>query len=660
MRLKELFFGKPKDPLDPRVFHNISLIAFFAWIGLGADGLSSSCYGPEEAFLALGRYSHLAILLAIAVAATVFILSASYSQIIELFPTGGGGYLVATKLIGPYSGLVSGCALLVDYVLTVAMSVAASIDAIISFLPPEFHAWKLTSTVAVLLILIALNLRGIKESVMVLMPIFAVFVITHFIIILYGIFSHGSHLSPLIVDTITETRAGISEIGIFAMLFIFMRAFSLGGGTFTGIEAVSNGIQILREPRVATGKRTMMYMAFSLAFMAGGILVSYLLNDIHRVPGQTLNAALVHRLTDGWPFGQVFFLVTLISEGALLLVGAQAGFIDGPRVMSNMAIDNWFPRRFKNLSDRLVIKDGIAVVGLAALAVVLYTRASIKILVVMYSINVFITFSLSQFAMVQHWIQERKGTWLRKLSVNITGLFVTMGILIVTATVKFKEGGWVTIVITTLLVFFCLWVRRHYAQTSRALRHLDEILSDLPLSESASQPKKLAQQPTAVLMVNGYNGMGVHSYLAIHRSFPGHFKNFVFISVGVIDSDRFKGVGEIDNLKTSVGNDLNKFVELAEKTGFYAENRMILETDVTEGLETLCDQVAKEWPRKVFFMGQLVFEQETLWNRLLHNQTSYSLQRKLLFKGYEAVILPIRVRLPEPVRAGQAGGILRP
>src|SRR4051794_9726771 len=114
---KELLLGKPKDPLDPRIFHNLSLIAFFAWIGLGADGLSSSCYGPEEAFLTLGRYTHLAILLAVAVAATVFILSASYSQIIELFPAGGGGYLVATKLIGPVPGLVSGSALLVDYVL---------------------------------------------------------------------------------------------------------------------------------------------------------------------------------------------------------------------------------------------------------------------------------------------------------------------------------------------------------------------------------------------------------------------------------------------------------------------------------------------------------------------------------------------------------------
>src|SRR6185436_10977094 len=134
-KIKELVLGKPKDFLDPQVFHNLSLVAFFAWVGLGADGLSSSCYGPEEAFLALGEYTHLALYLAIAVAATVFILSASYSQIIELFPSGGGGYLVASKLIGPVPGVVSGSALLVDYILTVAISIASSMDAIFSFLP---------------------------------------------------------------------------------------------------------------------------------------------------------------------------------------------------------------------------------------------------------------------------------------------------------------------------------------------------------------------------------------------------------------------------------------------------------------------------------------------------------------------------------------------
>lgn len=647
-RLKEIFLGKAKDPLDPRVFHNLSLIAFFAWVGLGADGLSSSCYGPEEAFRALGHYTHLAILLAVAVAATVFILSASYSQIIELFPSGGGGYLVATSLIGPIPGLVSGCALLVDYVLTVAISVGASVDAIFSFLPPEFLVWKFTAAVFLLLILLTLNLRGVKESVMILTPIFLIFVLTHTFLILYGIFSHGSELPGLVSATITETKTGVSEIGIWAMLFIFMKAFCLGGGTFTGIEAVSNGVPMLREPRVATAKRTMRFMAFSLAFTAGGILINYLLNNISHVPGQTLNATLVHSLTDHWKFGHAFFLITMLSEGALLMVAAQAGFLDGPRVMSTMSIDNWLPRRFKNLSDRLVIKDGILVIGLAALAMLFYTKASVRILVVMYSINVFLTFTITQFGMVKHWLQERSGQWIKKLTINITGFLLTFSILIVTAIIKFSEGGWMTLVITGGFVLFCLWVHHHYGQTARALKHLDEILTDFPLPEKTSKPAADPKQPAALLMVNGYNGMGIHSFLAIHKSFPGYFKNFIFLSVGVIDSDRFKGLAEIDNLKTSMKHDMEKYIDLANRMGFYAEGHTTLETDVTEGLETLCQQEAHKWPKKMLFTGQLVFERETWVNRVLHNQTAFALQRKLLFMGLEVVILPIRVRLSPP------------
>jgi amino acid transporter len=158
--LKDVLFGKPKDPLDPKVFHQISLVAFLAWVGLGADGLSSSAYGPEEAYLALGQHQLLALPLAMMMAATVFIISASYAQIIELFPTGGGGYLVATKLLGEKAGLVSGSALVVDYILTITISVASGADALFSFLPPSVHGLKLFTQIAFILGLIFLNLRG--------------------------------------------------------------------------------------------------------------------------------------------------------------------------------------------------------------------------------------------------------------------------------------------------------------------------------------------------------------------------------------------------------------------------------------------------------------------------------------------------------------------
>src|SRR5690348_2169683 len=186
-RLRQLVMGAPRNLLDPRIHEQLALVAFFAWVGLGSDGLSSSSYGPEEAFLTLGLHTHLALYLTVAMVLTVFLISASYSQIIELFPSGGGGYLVATKLLGTTPGVVSGGALVVDYVLTIAISVASGVDAIFSFLPSGLHPFRLWVDLLIVGGLTALNLRGVKESVKVLMPIFVSFVVTHFVLILYGL-----------------------------------------------------------------------------------------------------------------------------------------------------------------------------------------------------------------------------------------------------------------------------------------------------------------------------------------------------------------------------------------------------------------------------------------------------------------------------------------
>src|SRR5512139_2981752 len=182
-KLREIVLGNPLDPLNPATRHGIVLIAFLAWIGLGADGLSSSCYGPEEAFLALGTHTQLGLYLALATALTVFIIALAYNQVIELFPSGGGGYKVATRLLGSRAGLLSGAALIVDYVLTIAISVASGADALFSLLPLALHNLKFASEVALLILLIVLNLRGMKESIKVLLPIFIGFFISHVLLI---------------------------------------------------------------------------------------------------------------------------------------------------------------------------------------------------------------------------------------------------------------------------------------------------------------------------------------------------------------------------------------------------------------------------------------------------------------------------------------------
>src|SRR5438874_8399367 len=326
-KLRQKLFGKPLDPLDTKTRRHIALVAFFAWVGLGADGISSSCYGPEEAFRALGEHTDLGLYLALATAATVFIIALAYNQVIELFPTGGGGYRVAPSLIGPRAGLVSGAALIVDYVLTIAISVASGVDALFSLLPASAAVFKLGTELSLVAVLLVMNLRGMKESIKILLPIFLGFFITHTFLIAYGILGHTEGLPRVVPDAIEDTRKLAHDIGWVAALSLFLRAYSLGGGTYTGIEAVSNNVQTLREPRVRTGKLTMFYMATSLAFTAGGIILLYLLWHAAPVDGQTLNDVVFGSILESFGFGpgfkQIGLSVVLATEAGLLFGAAN-------------------------------------------------------------------------------------------------------------------------------------------------------------------------------------------------------------------------------------------------------------------------------------------------------------------------------------------------
>src|SRR5439155_16789563 len=300
----------------------------------------------------------LGLYLAIATAVTVFIIAVAYNQVIELFPSGGGGYKVATSLIGPYAGLVSGAALIVDYMLTIAISVASGVDAVFSFLPRDIQHLKLGVEITMVVLLLVLNLRGMRESIKVLLPIFLGFFFSHAIVILLGIGMHADRTPDLIPNTLSETKQLAQQLGWVFVASLFLRAYSLGGGTYTGIEAVSNNIQSLAEPRVTTGKWTMFYMAVSLSFTAGGIILLYLLWHVAPVEGQTLNAVTFRAIlaSTGWesPIVQDGLLWAVLAlEGGLLLVAANTGFLGGPAVLANMAADSWVPHQYRYLSTRL-------------------------------------------------------------------------------------------------------------------------------------------------------------------------------------------------------------------------------------------------------------------------------------------------------------------
>ena len=645
-KIRGILIGKPRNIKDPSLFHKLALIPLLAWIGLGADGLSSASYGPEEAFKAVGKHTYLAIFLALATALTVFIISYAYSRIIEYFPSGGGGYIVATHTLGEKFGVISGAALLVDYMLTITVSIVSCGDAIFSFFPVAWQPYKTEFEVAAILFLVIINLRGIKESVTMLAPIFLVFVVTHILLIGYGILSHAGQIGAVAHQVRADYKTGLVSLGGWGMLFLFLRAFSMGGGTFTGIEAVSNGLQILREPRVHNGKKTMIYMASSLAITASGILVCYLLLGVGPVAGKTLNAVLADRVFSGWGFGYTLAMITIFSEGALLLVASQTGFVDGPRVMANMAVDYWFPHRFASLSSRFTIQNGVLLMGGAAIFLLIYSKGKITTLVVMYSINVFLTFSLSELGMSRFFIKNRKTEphWKKHLPVHLTGLTVCLTVLTITTIEKFPAGGWLTLVITSFVIVLCFMTRAHYNKVKGGVRELDDLLK----ITTTGRPNTAALDPkemTAIQLVNGYNGFGVHTFLTIVRSFPGLYKNFVFVSVAEVDVGSFKGSDAVSCLENSACDSLRKYVDLARRMGFPADFRYDLGTDIVETASRLCEKVAAEYPRSTVFAGQSVFRQTNIIRRLLHNETAFAIQQELRWKGITTVILPIRINI---------------
>lgn len=648
--LRHLFLGRARSLTDHTLFHKVSLIALFAWVGLGADGLSSSCYGPEETFRALGANPHLAIFVALASVVTIIAICASYSQIISLFPTGGGGYLVASKLLSPAAGVVSGSALLIDYVLTITISVASGADALFSLLPTDLLAYKLPFAFAGVAGLTLLNLRGVRESVMLWVPVFFVFVGTHAFAILYALVTHASGLGMLATATAHEVHTVSSQLGWFGLLALLLKAYSMGAGTYTGIEAVSNGLPILREPRVQTGRRTMIYMGASLAITVAGLLLAYLLYRVTPVDGKTLNAVLFEKLTAAWSpaSASTFVWITLASEAALLLIAAQAGFLDGPRVLANMALDRWFPTRFANLSDRFVTQNGILLMGAAALAMLVITRGSVALLVVLYSINVFITFSLSQLGMVIHWWRSRRTelTWRRKLAVNGFGLALTSFILISLCVVKFHEGGWATLLVTGLLVAAAFAIKRHYQNVSTQLRRLDDLLVSPTLASAHAVPAPTtpdASARTAIILVNGYNGLGLHTALHVPRLFGDTFKNLVFLSVGTVDAGNFKGADELAALRAHTAAEAERYAAWARAHGYGSATFTAIGHDTTGELLHLAAAAREQFPHSVFFAGQLQFIHETRLTRLLHNHTATSLQHRFFTANLPFVVLPIRV-----------------
>nr|WP_249181673.1 amino acid permease [Burkholderia vietnamiensis] len=415
--------------------------------GLGANGLSAACYGPEKAFLALGHHPEFGTILALATAPTVVVLALAYTQIVKLFPSGGGNYKVVSQLLGPGMGLVAGSALLVDYMLTIAVSLASGTDGLFSILPPGAQPQKLTVEVGLALLLIALNLRGVSTGIRFLLPVVLAFVLSHAFLIVYGIASSTQSVPTALTSAASGAHRLSQETGWMLVIALLVRAYALGGSSFTGIEAIANNVNLLAKPRYRTGKTVLLSVALTLGFVAGGILTLYTLSGVRPVYGKTLNAVALGAVIGTLPIVPLakgsLLLAVLALEGAVLFVAANSILIFAPSLLGSMATDSWLPHAFRHLSSRLVRQNGVLFIGASALAILVASRGELGLLVVLYSINVFLSLALAKAGLCRYWWTRRgqiRG-WPLRMSIAVAGFLIASTILIVTLTQKFFVGG---------------------------------------------------------------------------------------------------------------------------------------------------------------------------------------------------------------------------
>ena len=564
-----------------------------------SDALSSVAYATEEILLVLMTAGTAALTLSLpiatGIAVLVVIVASSYWQTIHAYPSGGGAYIVAKDNLGNLPGLVAGAALLIDYVLTVAVSIAAGAAAITSAFPPLFP-WRVTLGVLCVLGITVANLRGVRESG----RLFAVptywFSGSLVLLILAGFFRVLTGTArPLPPDEIQATHA--------VTLFLIMRAFSSGCAALTGTEAVSNGIPAFRPPESRNAGIVLAWMATILASTFLGI--TYLAYVYRVVPreAETVVSILARQI-----FGETLLYYNIQAATALiLLLAANTSFADFPRLSSIMARDGYMPRQLANRGDKLVFSNGIFILaGLSILLLVIF-RGSTHALIPLYAVGVFLSFTLSQAGMVRHWLKEEHPA-LHHVALNGLGALTTGIVTVVIAASKFALGAWMVIVLIPLLVLGFLRVRHHY-----------EWVRDRLSLEGAGRPR-IGKNPVVVLVA------GIHK--------------------GVVEALEYAKSISPNVTALTVDLDPTETAKLRLRWAEWAPDvpLVVLESPYRSILQPLLeyiDRMERQGEGRYLTVVLPEFIPSHWWEHLLHNQTALLIKAALLFKpGKVTVSVP--------------------
>ena len=601
MSIKSFLIGQPIETIKEkheRLSKKAGLAVF------SSDPLSSVAYGTEEIMFALiaGGAALLSYTLpiAIAIVITVSIVVTSYYQTIHAYSSGGGAYIVAKENLGELPGLIAGSALLIDYVLTVTVSVAAGIAAITSAFPAT-RSYTITMCLVSILFIMIINLRGVRESGKVFsLP---VYIFIGSLLVLIAASLSKSFSLPHIEREVT------SAANIFPV-FIILRAFASGCVTLTGIEAISNGVKAFKAPEAKNAGITLVWMAFMLGFLTIGIAYFSNYYGIMPNPDETVVSQLARTV-----FGKgVVYYIIQFATMLVLILAANTSYSDFPRLSSIMANDRYLPRQLSNRGDKLVFSNGILILSfLSALLIILF-RGDTHSLIPLYAIGVFTAFTLSQIGMVRHWIKDKGKGWVKSTIINGIGGITTGVVLVIVAVEKFTHGAWIVLIAIPFVVFL----------TKKVFSHYLSVAEQLSLSTCVTEEKEYSHH-SVIIPISGMQ-QAVIGAIKYGKALSDDV-TAVYIYIDPVETQKMKEKWD------------------ARCMGVKLEILHSPYRSVMEPLMDYIDSIREKYRDGVITVVLPEFVPSKWWHHLLHNQTALFIKGVLLFKkGVVSTSVPFHLR----------------
>jgi amino acid transporter len=602
--IKRILVGRPLATTEQehqRISKVIALAVF------SSDAISSTAYATEEILfvVALGSSSlllGLSVLVPIAVAVAILltIVITSYRQTIFAYPSGGGSYVVSRENLGELPSLVAGASLLVDYVLTVAVSISAGVAAIVSI--PAFQGIQNQRVLLGLLLIVFItlaNLRGIKESGRIFAAPTYIYIVVLTMLVTFGL---ARTYFPGIFGTIHPVKfnpkafEGSRYAGGSLGLFLILKGFSSGAVALTGVEAISNGVPAFRRPESKNAARTLMWMGIVLGTLFLG--VSILAHHLRPYPStdETVFSQMGHAVFGNGPL----YVVLQFATAAILTLAANTAYADFPRLSSIIAKDGFLPRQFANRGDRLVFSNGVLFLAAAAGTLLIAFGGVTNLLIPLYAVGVFTSFTLSQWGMVKHHQKEREPGYKRNIVVNGVGAFATGLVTIVIAVTKFKGGAWVPIVLIPLIVVLFRGIHRHYQRVAKAL--------EVPVGY-----RPATMDHTVVVLVGSVN-MGVLPAISYAKSLRPNRLFAVSVATDEDDHERIE--------RQWLDYDIDVALEV-----LYSPYR-----ELTRPVMRYLDEIDARWDNDFVTVVIPEFVVNHWWEHILHNQSALILKGRLLFR----------------------------